>query len=221
MTGGSLTFRMSEPLDTKYNPSSIEKPLYSEWEQKGWFHPSAASVQAGRPSYTIVIPPPNVTAVLHMGHGLNNTLQDVLTRWRRMQNHAALYLPGTDHAGIATQNVVERIIATEGKKRDDLGREEFVKRVWSFVDETGETILQQLRAIGCSCDWTRTRFTLEPQMSRAVREVFVRLYEKDLIYRGNYIINWCPRCMTALSDEEAEPEEVTGKLYHLRYPLEI
>jgi valyl-tRNA synthetase len=154
-----------------------------------------------------------------MGHGLNNTLQDVLTRWRRMQGYQALYLPGTDHAGIATQNVVERIIAQEGKTRDDLGREAFVQRVWNFVDETGSTILEQLRAIGCSCDWTRTRFTLEPELSRAVREVFVRLYEKGLIYRGNYIINWCPRCLTALSDEEVEPEETNGKLYHLRYPL--
>ncbi|MGQ0561536.1 MAG: valine--tRNA ligase, partial [Gemmatimonadota bacterium] len=210
---------MSEPLDTRYNPSAIEKPLYREWEEQGWFHPSAESVIAGEQPYTIVIPPPNVTAVLHMGHGLNNTLQDVLTRWRRMQGYQALYLPGTDHAGIATQNVVERIIAKEGKTRDDLGREAFVERVWEFVNETGSTILEQLRAIGCSCDWQRTAFTLDPQLSRAVREVFVRLYAKGLIYRGNYIINWCPRCLTALSDEEAEPHETSGKLYHFRYPL--
>ena len=211
---------MTEPLDTKYNPGAIETPLYQEWEKLGYFHADASNVLKGASSpYTIVIPPPNVTAVLHMGHGLNNTLQDVLTRWRRMQGYEALYLPGTDHAGIATQNVVERLIAKENKTRDDLGREAFVQRVWEFVDETGSTILQQLRAIGCSCDWTRTRFTLEPQLSKAVREVFVRLYEKGLIYRGNYIINWCPRCLTALSDEEAEPEETNGKLYHLRYPL--
>jgi valyl-tRNA synthetase len=210
---------MTEPLSTKYNPAEFEAPLYKEWEAKGYFRARAERVADGREPYTIVIPPPNVTAVLHMGHGLNNTLQDVLTRWRRMQGYEALYLPGTDHAGIATQNVVERMIAKEGKSRDDLGREKFVERVWSFVDETGQTILEQLRAIGCSCDWTRTRFTLEPAMSRAVREVFVRLYHKDLIYRGNYIINWCPRCLTALSDEEAEPEEVNGKLYHLKYPL--
>jgi valyl-tRNA synthetase len=210
---------MSEPLSTKYNPAEFEGPLYQEWEANGYFRADPNRVFDGAKPYTIVIPPPNVTAVLHMGHGLNNTLQDVLTRWRRMQGYEALYLPGTDHAGIATQNVVERLIAKEGKTRDDLGRAAFVERVWAFVDETGKTILEQLRAIGCSCDWTRTRFTLEPQMSRAVREVFVRLYEKDLIYRGNYIINWCPRCLTALSDEEAEPEEVNGKLYHLRYPL--
>src|SRR5262245_59633162 len=144
---------MSEPLDTKYNPAAIESPLNKEWQEKGYFHPTAEAVVAGGKPYTIVIPPPNVTAVLHMGHGLNNTLQDVLTRWRRMQGYEALYLPGTDHAGIATQNVVERILAQEGKTRADLGREEFVRRVWEFVNETGSTILQQLRAIGCSCDW--------------------------------------------------------------------
>jgi len=210
---------MKEPLPPQYDPGSIEADLYQEWERRGYFHVDASEIQAGRKPYTIVIPPPNVTAVLHMGHGLNNTLQDVLTRWRRMQGYAALYLPGTDHAGIATQNVVERLIAQEGKTREDLGREAFVERVWEFVNTTGQRILQQLRAIGCSCDWQRTRFTLDPGLSRAVREVFVRLYEKNLIYRGKYIINWCPRCLTALSDEEAEPEETRGTLYHLRYPL--
>ena len=211
---------MSEPLSPQYEPGAIEKPLFQEWEEKGYFRADEHRVLNGETDpYVIVIPPPNVTAVLHMGHGLNNTLQDVLTRWRRMQGREALYLPGTDHAGIATQNVVERLIATEGRTRDDLGREAFVDRVWTFVDETGSTILQQLRAIGCSCDWSRTRFTLSPELSVAVREVFVRLYEKGLIYRGNYIINWCPRCLTALSDEEAEPEETNGRLYHLRYPL--
>jgi valyl-tRNA synthetase len=211
---------MSEPLSPQYDPGAIETPLFQEWEQNGYFRADEKRVLSGeRDPYVIVIPPPNVTAVLHMGHGLNNTLQDVLTRWQRMQGREALYLPGTDHAGIATQNVVERLIASEGKTRNDLGREAFVDRVWTFVDETGSTILQQLRAIGCSCDWSRTRFTLEPGLSRAVREVFVRLHEKGLIYRGNYIINWCPRCLTALSDEEAEPEQTNGKLYHLRYPL--
>jgi len=211
---------MKEPLPSQYDPASIESALYQEWERRGYFHVEAAEVLEGRKRpYTIVIPPPNVTAVLHMGHGLNNTLQDVLTRWRRMQGYAALYLPGTDHAGIATQNVVERLLAQEGKTREDLGREAFVERVWEFVNRTGERILQQLRAIGCSCDWQRTRFTLDPGLSRAVREVFVRLYNKGLIYRGKYIINWCPRCLTALSDEEAEPEETRGTLYHLRYPL--
>jgi valyl-tRNA synthetase len=211
---------MKEQLAPQYDPGSIESPLYREWEERGYFRAHAERVLSGeRTPYTIVIPPPNVTAVLHMGHGLNNTLQDVLTRFRRMRGFEALYLPGTDHAGIATQNVVERLLASEGKTRADLGRDAFVERVWSFVDQTGQTILEQLRVIGCSCDWTRTRFTLEPALSRAVREVFVRLYHKDLIYRGNYIINWCPRCLTALSDEEAEPEETNGKLYHLRYPV--
>jgi valyl-tRNA synthetase len=181
-------------------------------------HPSTV-LEEGRDPFVIVIPPPNVTAVLHMGHGLNNTIQDVLIRWRRMQGRASLWAPGTDHAGIATQNVVERLIADEGKTREDLGREAFVARTWEFVRETGGAILDQLKAIGCTCDWDRTRFTLDPGLSRAVREVFVHLYEKDLIYRGEYIINWCPRCLTALSNEEAEGEEVDGRLFHLRYPL--
>jgi valyl-tRNA synthetase len=210
---------MTEPLPAKYDPADIEAPLYRAWEERGYFRADPSRVVGGADPYVIMIPPPNVTAVLHMGHGLNNTIQDVLTRWRRMQGREALYLPGTDHAGIATQNVVERLVAAEGLTRSELGREQFVQRVWDFVDETGSTILQQLRAIGCSCDWTRTRFTLEPDLSRAVREVFVRLYEKGLVYRGNYIINWCPRCLTALSDEEAEPHETAGKLYHLRYPI--
>src|SRR5690606_14924535 len=199
---------MREPLPTRYNPSEFEHALYTEWEERGFFHADARAVlERAADPYVIVIPP------------LNNTIQDVLTRFERMRGREALYLPGTDHAGIATQNVVERQLAQEGLTRDAVGREKCVERVWSFVDETGSTILQQLRAIGCSCDWTRTRFTLEPALSRAVREAFVRLYEKGLIYRGNYIINWCPRCLTALSDEEAEPEETQGKLYHIRYPV--
>jgi valyl-tRNA synthetase len=210
---------MTEPLSAKYDPADIEAPLYRAWEERGYFRADPRRAADGADPYVIMIPPPNVTAVLHMGHGLNNTIQDVLTRWRRMQGREALYLPGTDHAGIATQNVVERLVAADGLSRAELGREQFVKRVWDFVDETGSTILLQLRAIGCSCDWTRTRFTLEPDLSRAVREVFVRLYEKGLIYRGNYIINWCPRCLTALSDEEAEAHETAGRLYHLRYPI--
>ena len=164
------------------------------------------------------MPPPNVTAELHIGHGLNNTVQDVLIRFERMRGRRALWVPGTDHAGIATQNVVERLLAKEGLTRFDLGREAFVERVWAHVRETGARILEQLQAIGCSADWSRTYFTLDEDLSRAVREVFVRLYEKGLIYRGHYIINWCPRCLTALSNEEAEKEEVDGRLWHIRYP---
>ncbi|HEX8452014.1 MAG TPA: valine--tRNA ligase [Longimicrobium sp.] len=207
---------MAEPLPPQYNPQETEAALYRWWEEQGFFRADAGS---GDEAYVIPIPPPNVTAVLHMGHGLNNTIQDLLTRWRRMQGRNALWIPGTDHAGIATQNVVERILAKEGKTRYDLGRDLFVDRVWAFVRETGGTILQQLRAIGSSADWERTRFTLDPSLSKAVREVFVRLHEKGLVYRGHRIIHWCPRCLTALSDEEAEPEEKQGKIWHLRYPV--
>jgi valyl-tRNA synthetase len=211
----------TEDLPTRFDPASIEARLYSLWLERGTFHvPASAVLEHGREPYVIVMPPPNVTDVLHMGHGLNNTIQDVLIRWRRMQGRAAEWMPGTDHAGIATQNVVERRIAKEGLTRTDLGREAFVARVWDFVNATGGAILDQLKTIGCSCDWERTRFTLDPGLSRAVREVFVRLYEKGLIYRGEYIINWCPRCLTALSTEEAEGVETEGKLYHLRYPFD-
>jgi valyl-tRNA synthetase len=211
---------MTEPLAKTYDPRAIEQPLYEEWREKGYFGASAEAVlEEGRDPYVIVIPPPNVTSVLHMGHGLNNTLQDLLIRWRRMQGREALWVPGTDHAGIATQNVVERQLAEEGLTRQDLGREAFVRRVWQWVDQTRPQITRQLEATGCSFDLGRERFTLEPDLSRAVREVFVRLHEKGLIYRGHYIINWCPRCLTALSNEEAEPEQTAGKLYHLCYPF--
>jgi valyl-tRNA synthetase len=203
-------------LSPQYDAADIERPLYAEWEARGYFRPSTAP---GASPYVIVIPPPNVTGVLHMGHGLNNTVQDALIRFERMRGRAALWLPGTDHAGIATQNVVERQLAAEGKTRFDLGREAFVERVWAYVRTTGSTILDQLRAIGCSCDWSRTRFTLDPAMSRAVRETFVRLWEEGLIYRGYRVIHWCPRCHTALSDEEAEHADVEGALYYIRYPL--
>jgi valyl-tRNA synthetase len=207
---------MSEPLPPQYSPQENEDPLYRWWEEQGYFR---ADADSPRDPYVIVIPPPNVTAVLHMGHGLNNTIQDTLVRFRRMQGRETLWLPGSDHAGIATQNVVERILAREGRTRFDLGREAFVERVWEFVNETGGLIFKQLRSIGCSLDWTRTRFTLDADLSTAVREVFVRLHEKGLVYRGHRIINWCPRCLTALSDEEAEGEETQGRLWHLRYPL--
>ncbi|MEO5800089.1 MAG: valine--tRNA ligase [Gemmatimonadales bacterium] len=207
---------MTEPLAPQYDPSQIEAPLYAWWQERGFYKVDAHG--SGEP-YVIQIPPPNVTAVLHAGHGLNNTIQDVLIRFERMRGRRALWVPGTDHAGIATQNVVEKILAKEGLTRFDVGREEFVKRVWAFVNETGGQILEQLKALGASCDWSRTYFTLDEDLSRAVREVFVRLHEQGLIYRGKYIINWCPRCLTALSNEEAEKEETDGRIWHLRYPL--
>jgi valyl-tRNA synthetase len=213
---------MTAPLAPQYDPSEIESQLYAWWRERDLFSPEgAARARGGVPGepYVIQMPPPNVTAELHTGHGLNNTVQDVLIRFERMRGRRALWVPGTDHAGIATQNVVERLLAKEGLTRFDLGREAFVERVWAHVRETGVRILQQLEAIGCSADWSRTYFTLDEDLSRAVREVFVRLYEKNLVYRGHYIINWCPRCLTALSNEEAEKEEVDGRIWHIRYPL--
>src|ERR1041384_2932764 len=201
-------------LPPQYDPRSVEGRWYRTWTERGVFAPAPT----GEP-YVIVIPPPNVTGVLHMGHGLNNTIQDVLIRFERMRGRAAEWLPGTDHAGIATQNVVERLVAKEEKTRFDLGRDAFVARVWEFVRKTGDTILEQLRQIGASCDWSRTRFTLDEAYSRAVREAFVTLWQQQLIARGHRGIHWCPRCLTALSDEEAEFRETSGNLYYIRYPL--
>ena len=212
-----------DSLSAQFDPVAIERPIYERWRAAGVFTALADRsnrVGGDREPFTIVIPPPNVTAVLHMGHGLDNVAQDVLVRWRRMAGDEALWVPGTDHAGIATQNVVEKLIwNTERKTRFDVGREEFVRRTETFVRETGGAILRQLEAIGSSCDWSRTAYTLSPELSRAVREAFVRLYEKGLVYRGHRVIHWCPRCLTSLSDEEAEPHETTGKLYHIAYPL--
>ncbi len=201
-------------LPPQYDPHDVEAPLYRRWQERGVFRPRPD----GEP-YVIVIPPPNVTAILHVGHGLNNIIQDVLIRFERMRGRAAEWLPGTDHAGIATQNVVERLLADEGKTRFDIGREAFVERVWRFVRETGPIILEQLKVIGCSCDWSRTRFTFDEAYSRAVREAFVRLWDERLIYRGHRVIHWCPHCLTALSDEEAEFADETGTLFYIRYPV--
>ena len=217
-----MTAPASSELPAQYDPAATEREIYQRWLDAGVFTPAAADTTAegaGRPAFVIMMPPPNVTAILHVGHGLNNTVQDVLARWRRMCGDETLWLPGTDHAGIATQNVVERIVAGEGKSRFDLGRDGFVARTASFVDETGGAILRQLQAIGASCDWSRTAYTLSPQLSVAVREAFVRLYEEGLIYRGHRVIHWCPRCLTSLSDEEAEFNDTAGTLYHISYPL--
>ncbi len=200
-----------------YSPKEIEDKWYSYWLGKNYFH---AEVNSRRKPYTIVIPPPNVTDVLHMGHAYNNTLQDIFIRFHRMKGYEAMWLPGTDHAGIATQNVVERFLKREQNlTRHDLGREKFVERVWEWKHKHGNIIIDQLKKMGCSCDWQRERFTMDEDLSLAVTEIFCRLYEKGLIYRGEYIINWCPRCTTALSDEEAIHEDHEGKLWYIKYPL--
>ncbi len=207
---------MAEILDKVYSPQNIETKWYEYWDRSGLFR---AQADGARPSYCIVIPPPNITGSLHMGHALNNTLQDILIRFKRMQGHDVLWMAGTDHAGIATQNVVERMLAAEGRDRHALGREAFIDRVWQWKDESGGRILTQLKRLGCSCDWSRERFTMDEGLSRAVREVFVRLYEEGLIYKGDYIINWCPRCQTALADLEVEHDPHDGHLYYIKYPL--
>ncbi len=202
-------------LSSRYNPKETEEKWLAYWKSHNTFH----SVPSDKPSFTVVIPPPNVTGILHMGHALNNTLQDILIRYKRMNGYEALWMPGTDHAGIATQNVVEKQLAKENKTRYDIGREAMLSRLWDWKKEYGDTILKQLEKLGSSCDWPRTRFTMDDEYSEAVKEVFIRLYEKDLIYRGDRIINWCPRCQTALSDEEAEHKDKQGKLYHIKYPF--
>ena len=201
-------------LDKHYEPEEVEKRWGQFWQEKNFYH---ADEKLDRPSFSIVIPPPNITGRLHIGHAFNNTLQDILTRWKRMQGFNALWQPGTDHAGIATQNVVERQLHTEGTNRQSLGREAFVERVWKWRNESGGTINEQLKKLGSSLDWERDRFTMDDGLSKAVREVFVTLYEEGLIYKGDYIINWCPRCHTALSDLEVEHEDANGHLYHLKY----
>jgi valyl-tRNA synthetase len=205
-----------ETLAKPYDPAQVESRWYSFWEDQGVFRP--ASPGAGNP-YVISIPPPNVTGSLTMGHLLGESVRDLLLRWQRMEGRETLYVPGMDHAGIATQNVVEKKLRDEGKSKEDLGREGFLREVWAWKEQYGGLILKQLRRVGVSADWTRERFTLDPDYSRAVMLAFQRLYEKGLIYRGRYIVNWCPRCHTALSDEEVDHEEVQGSLWTIRYPV--
>ncbi len=202
-------------LDKSYSPEAVEKRWYAYWEENKLF---AADAKTAKTPYSIVIPPPNVTGVLHMGHALNNTMQDIMCRYRRLKGDAVLWMPGTDHAGIATQNVVEKKLAAEGTDRHQLGREKFIAAVWEWRKEYGSAIINQLKRLGASCDWDRERFTMDEGLSQAVRKVFVQLYEDGLIYQGDYIINWCCRCHTALSDLEVEHEDLDGHFYHIRYP---
>lgn len=208
-------------LEPRYNPQETEKKRYALWEKEHYFCPQSdrTGKKSNQSKYVIVIPPPNVTGILHMGHALNNSIQDILIRWNRMLGKDTLWVPGVDHAGIATQNVVEKKLAKQKISRHDLGREKFLKEVWKWKEDHGSTITRQLRRLGASCDWTRERFTMDEGLSKAVRTAFVSLYDKGLIYQGHYIINWCPRCQTALSDEEAAHKDVQGGLYHLKYPI--
>jgi valyl-tRNA synthetase len=211
-----MTTKDDNILSKGYEFAEVEEKWLRHWQSENCF---SATMEEGKPSFSIVIPPPNVTGVLHVGHALNNTLQDILTRYHRMCGDNTVWVPGTDHAGIATQNVVERQLATEGKSRHDLGREQFIEKVWEWRKEKGGAIINQLQKLGSSCDWERERFTMDEGLSKAVREVFVRLYKEGLIYKGDYIVNWCPRCHTALADDEVDHEDTKGKLYHLRYPF--
>ncbi|RLB79227.1 MAG: valine--tRNA ligase, partial [Deltaproteobacteria bacterium] len=206
-----------EVLEKAFEPQEVEKRWYRYWEENGLFKPDMSS---DKEPFCIVIPPPNVTGTLHMGHALNNTLQDILCRYKRMKGYNVLWQPGTDHAGIATQNVVEKDLAAKGTTRHEIGRERFIELVWEWRKKYGGLIINQLKRLGCSCDWSRERFTMDEGLSRAVLEVFVRLYEEGLIYRGDYIINWCPRCHTALADLEVEHEEMDSHLYYIKYPFE-
>ena len=198
------------------SPREAEAKWYQFWLDHNYFH--AADSSSKKP-FSIVIPPPNVTGMLHMGHALNNVLQDIVVRYKRMQGFNALWMPGMDHAGIATQNVVEQELAKEGLTRHDLGREKFIERVWEWKAKYGGVIIHQLKRLGCSCDWERERFTMDEGLSRAVREVFVRLYNDGLIYQGDYIVNWCPRCRTAISDLEVDYHQESGYLWSIRYPF--
>src|SRR4051812_36387738 len=208
---------MPHDLPKAYDPSAIEKKWAEFWVNEKLFH--LATPASSENVFDLLLPPPNVTGRLHMGHMLNQTEMDIIIRWKRMSGCKTLWLPGTDHAGIATQMMVERQLAAEGKKRQEMGREAFIERVWEWKRHYGGAILDQMKRLGASVDWDREYFTMDDNLSRAVREAFVRLHEKGLVYRGMYIVNWCPRCMTAISDLEVVHEETHGKLYEIRYPI--
>ena len=213
----SQTEQSATDIPKAYDPASVEQRLYKFWTDGGFFTPK---IDPSKEPFVIIMPPPNVTGELHLGHALVATVEDIMTRWHRMKGDPTLWLPGADHAGIATQMVVERALAQEGVTRQELGREKFLERVWQWVDLYGHTIDEQQKRLGASCDWSRRRFTLDEGPSRAVRTTFANLFDKGLIYRGERIINWCPRCSTALSDLEVEHIEEQSFLYHIRYPLE-
>ena len=202
---------------TRFEPAAVEARWMKQWLASHLFH---AEPDPAREPYSIVIPPPNITGVLHMGHALNGTIQDVLTRYHRMLGENACWLVGTDHAGIATQNVVEKMLRTEGLTKEDLGREEFAKRVWEWRLQSGGTIIEQLKSLGCSCDYDRERFTFDEGYVKAVTKVFVALYEKGYIHKDSYLVNWCPRCGTAISDLEVAYKEMPGTLNFIRYPVD-
>src|SRR5205085_1636780 len=206
-----------DSLPKTYEPQAVEDKWYRFWEEGGYFKPNG---DTSKPTFVISMPPPNVTGALHLGHAITATIEDILIRYHRMLGDDTLWVPGEDHAGIATQTVVERLLASEGTDRHALGREAFLERVWQWVRQYKSRIQDQHRRLGASCDWTRERFTLDEGLSKAVREVFVRLYEEGFIYRGERIINWCPRCMSALSDLEVNHVDTPGTLTYVRYPLQ-
>src|SRR3954471_12285351 len=210
---------MPHDLPKAYEPGAIESRWAEHWIKEKLFSVPTPPAGDTRPVFTLLLPPPNVTGNLHMGHMFEQTQMDIIVRWHRMRGFLTLWLPGMDHAGIATQLMVERQLATEGKKRRDMGREKFIERVWEWKREYGGNITDQMKRLGASVDWDREYFTMDDNLSRAVREAFVRLHEKGLVYRGMYIVNWCPRCMTAISDLEVVHEETHGKLYEIRYPI--
>jgi len=208
---------MDNNLAKTYSPKEFEERIYKDWNDKGYFK---GDVNENKKPFTIMMPPPNVTGNLHMGHALNHTIQDILIRWKRMEGYEALWVPGTDHASISTEAKVVAKIEAEGKNKYDLGREKFLEEAWAWTEEYGGNIRNQLRKLGISCDWSKERFTLDEGLNKAVEEVFIRYYDKGLIYRGDRIINWCPTCGTAISDAEVEHEETQGKLWHIKYPVQ-
>ena len=207
---------MSKELAKNYDPSIVEDRIYQNWLDKGYFH---AEVDKTKKPFTIVIPPPNITGHLHMGHALDNTMQDILIRWKRMQGYNALWVPGTDHAAISTEVKIVNKMREEGLTKEDIGREGFLKRAWAWKEEYGSTILNQLKKLGSSCDWERERFTMDAGLSDAVLTVFCKLYEKGYIYQGEKLINWCPTCQTTISDAEVEHEDKQGGFWHIKYPI--